>query len=100
MSAQGEMFDRPQPLKREDLLNRAKALYTEIITLKEDLAELQAEFTYDKEDNKLGLSKSLVKSTMKIAEVYVANSFEKLLEKRYAQEEFEEDFKELTGYDD
>lgn len=100
MSAQVEMFDRPQPLKREDLLNRAKALYTEIITLKEDLAELQAEFTYDKEDNKLGLSKSLVKSTMKIAEVYVANSFEKLLEKRYAQEEFEEDFKELTGYDD
>lgn len=98
--SQNEMFEKPQPLKREDLVRRAQALYTEVITLKEDLAELQAEFTYDKDDNKLGLSKSLVKTTMKIAEVHANNSFEKLLEKRYAQEEFEEEYKALTGYDD
>lgn len=98
--SQNEMFDKPQPLKRDDLLTRAAALYQEINTLKQDLAELQHEFTFDKEDNKLGLTKGLVKSTMKIAEVYAANSFEKLLEKRQAQEEFEEDYKVMTGYDD
>lgn len=97
---QNEMFDKPQPMKRTDLLERAGVLYREINSKKAELEDLKLEFTFDKEDNKLGITKALVKATMKIAEVDACNTFEKLLEKRYAQEEFEEDFKELTGYDD
>lgn len=84
---------------KKDLLKRAGVLYKEILVLEQDLEELALEFTFDKNDNKLGLPKADVKTVMKIAEVDAANSFEKLIDKRLAQEQFEEQFKEMTGYD-
>ena len=97
---QGEMFDKPQPMKKEDLFRRARVLHNEILVLKQDLQELAHEFTFDKEDNKLGLTKGAVKTAIKAAEVDAAGAFEKLIEKRMAQEEFEAEYKELSGYDD
>lgn len=97
--SQEEMFEKPKPKQKIDLYRRARVLESEILVLKEDLEQLKYDFTYDKDDNPLGLPKADVKTSMKIAQVDAANSFEKLLEKRYAQQEFEEEFKELTGYD-
>jgi hypothetical protein len=97
---QGELFDKPKPQEAKDLFRRGRILHNEILVLKEDLRTLADEFTYDKELNKLGLTKKIVKSTLKAAEVDAGNSFEKLVDKRMEQEEFEEYFKEISGYDD
>lgn len=97
--SQNEMFDKPKPMERAELLERATTIYREINDKKSELEDLKLDFTFEKEHNKLGLPKAIVKSTMKIAEVDAGNTFEKLVEKRLAQEEFEEDYKELTGYD-
>lgn len=98
--SQNEMFDKPKPMQESELVARSRVLYSEILVLKEDLEQLKADFTFDKDDNALGLPKAVVKTAMKVAEIDAANSFEKLLDKRIAQQEFEEKFKELTGYDD
>lgn len=98
--SQTEMYDKPQPLDAKDLQEQATALYNEINSAKAGLDALKVRFTFDKDDNKLGLTKAVVKTTVKIAEIDAANTFEKLLEKRYAQEEFEEAFKKATNYDD
>lgn len=98
--SQAEMYDKPQPLDSKDLQERATALHKEIIVAKGYLDDLKTEFTFDKEDNKLGLTKAVVKTTMKIAEIDAANSFEKLVDKRLQQEAFEEEFKKATNYDD
>ena len=96
--SQDEMFDKPKPMERTELVKRAKVLYGEILTLKEDLDQLKTDFTFDKDENPLGLPKSVVKTMMKIAEVDASNSFEKLVDKRLAQQEFETEFKEITDY--
>lgn len=87
-------------LTQSNLFDRARALYVEVNTLKEDLDALADEFTYHKEDNVNGLEKPLVKKAMKAAEVDAANSFEKLVEKRMEQQAFEVYYKEVAGYDD
>jgi len=94
------MYDKPKPLAAKDLQTRATALYNDINKAKAAIDDLKVEFTFDKDDNKLGLTKSVVKTTVKIAEIDAANSFEKLVDKRMQQEAFEEEYKKATNYDD
>ena len=64
------------------LFVRAKVVQNEILVL-----------------NVFGLDKKVVAKTIKAAaDIDAANSFEKLVDKRLEQEEFEEFFKELTDY--
>lgn len=87
-----------QKQTKEQLFTRAKVVQNEILVLKEDLEALAQEFTYCKDENVFGLDKKVVGKTIKAAGIDAANSFEKLVDKRLEQEEFEEFFKELTDY--
>lgn len=82
----------------QQLFARGKVVQNEILLLQEDLKALAGEFTYCKDENVFGLDKKVVAKTIKAAGIDAANSFEKLVDKRLEQEEFEEFFKELTDY--
>lgn len=84
-------------MNKTDLYTRAKALYQEIVTLEQDLSALADEYTYQKDDNECGLEKSIVKATLKSAEVYVRNSVDKVEDKIVKEQEFLEFYKELSG---
>lgn len=84
-------------LSKESLYERAKALFNEIVTLEQDLAALGEEFTYQKNENELGLEKAVVKSTLKAAETYVRNSIDKEEDKIVKAKEFVEFYKEISG---
>lgn len=84
-------------LSKESLYERSKALFNEIVTLEQDLAALGEEFTYQKNENELGLEKALVKSTLKAAETYVRNSIDKEEDKIVKAKEFVEFYKEISG---
>ena len=84
-------------LSKESLYERSKALFNEIVTLEQDLAALGEEFTYQKNENELGLEKSVVKSTLKAAETYVRNSIDKEEDKIVKAKEFVEFYKEISG---
>lgn len=72
----------------KDLYNRAYQLAQELITLKEDLAELKNEFVYHKEFNKGGLDKGVVGVTIKAAKAKASQ--DNLKEKIEELEEIEE----------
>jgi hypothetical protein len=84
-------------LSKESLYERSKALFNEIVTLEQDLAALGEEFTYQKNENELGLEKAVVKSTLKAAETYVRNSIDKEEDKIVKAKEFVEFYKEISG---
>lgn len=84
-------------LSKESLYERAKALFNEIVTLEQDLAELGEEYTYVKNENELGIEKAVVKSTLKAAETYVRNSIDKEEDKIVKAKEFIEFYKEISG---
>ena len=84
-------------LSKESLYERSKALFNEIVTLEQDLAALGEEFTYQKNENELGLEKAMVKSTLKAAETYVRNSIDKEEDKIVKAKEFVEFYKEISG---
>lgn len=83
--------------KQSELYTRAKALYQEVITLEQDIEALGEEFTYVKEENESGIDKKVVKATLKVAEVYVRNSVDKVEDKIAKDQEFLETYKELSG---
>jgi len=87
-------------LSKESLYERSKALFNEIVTLEQDLAALGEEFTYQKNENELGLEKAVVKSTLKAAETYVRNSIDKEEDKIVKAKEFVEFYKEISGYNE
>lgn len=87
-------------LSKESLYERSKALFNEIVTLEQDLAALGEEFTYQKNENELGLEKAVVKSTLKAAETYVRNSIDKEEDKIVKAKEFIEFYKDISGYND
>lgn len=72
----------------KDLYRRAYQLGQELITLKEDLAELKGEFAYHKEFNKGGLDKGVVATTIKAAKAAAAQ--DNLKEKIEELQEIEE----------
>lgn len=84
-------------MTKEELYERAKALYNEVVTLEKDLEALADEFTFKKEDNESGLPKAEVKDTLKAAEVYVRNNVEKVEEKIQKEQTFLEFYKQITG---
>ncbi len=84
-------------LSKESLYERSKALFNEIVTLEQDLAALGEEFTYQKNENELGLEKAVVKSTLKAAETYVRNSVHKEEDKIIKAQEFIEFYREISG---
>lgn len=84
-------------LSKESLYERSKALFHEIVALEQDLAALGEEFTYQKNENELGLEKAVVKSTLKAAETYVRNSIDKEEDKIVKAKEFVEFYKEISG---
>lgn len=84
-------------LTQIDLYNKAKAVYTEITTLEEDLLQLIKDYSYAKEENETGLEKNTVKTTLKAAEVYVRNNVEKTEEKIAKEQEFLEPYRTLSG---
>lgn len=92
------MTEVKQKQTAQQLFARGKVVQNEILLLQEDLKALAQEFTYCKDDNVFGLDKKVVGKTIKAAGIDAANSFEKLVDKRLEQEEFEEFFKELTEY--
>lgn len=84
-------------LSKESLYERSKALFNEIVTLEQDLAALGEEFTYQKNENELGLEKAVVRSTLKAAETYIRNSIDKEEDKIVKAKEFVEFYKEISG---
>lgn len=84
-------------MTKEELYERAKALYNEVVTLEKDLEALADEFTFKKEENEYGLPKAEVKNTLKAAEVYVRNNVEKVEEKIQKEQTFLEFYKQITG---
>ena len=84
-------------LSKESQYERSKALFNEIVTLEQDLAALGEEYTYQKNENELGLEKAVVKSTLKAAEVYVRNNIDKEEDKIVKAKEFVEFYKEISG---
>jgi len=84
-------------MTREELYQKAKVVYQEVVTLEQDLDQLAEDFSFDKETNVSGLDKKEVKATMKAAEVYVRNSIDKEEDKIVKAKEFIEVYKELTG---
>lgn len=84
-------------LSKESLYERAKALFNEIVTLEQDLDALAEEYTYQKNENELGIEKAIVKSTLKAAEVYVRNNIDKEEDKIAKAKDFVEFYKEISG---
>lgn len=70
------------------LFNRTYQLEQELLTLKEDLAELKGEFVFHKEYNSGGLDKDTVKKVMKAAKSKAAQ--DNLVEKIEELQEIEE----------
>lgn len=83
--------------KQNELYERAKALYQEVVILEQDIEALAQDFTFVKEENESGIDKKLVKSTLKAAETYVRNNVDKVEDKIAKEQEFLELYKELTG---
>lgn len=83
--------------QQNDLYEKAKNIFREIITLEEDVEQLAQDYTYDKETNTGGIDKKEVKSILKAAEVYVRNSIDKEEDKIVKAKEFVELYKELSG---
>lgn len=84
-------------MDKNELYERAKALFNEVVTLEQDVEALLAEFTYDEEDNPKGLDKKEVKAIAKAAEIYVRNNVEKVEEKIAREQEFLELYRDLSG---
>lgn len=84
-------------MDKNELYERAKALFNEVVTLEQDVETLLAEFTYDEEDNPKGLDKKEVKAIAKAAEIYVRNNVEKVEDKIAKDQEFLELYRELSG---
>lgn len=84
-------------LSKESLYERSKALFNEIVTLEQDLDALAEEYTYAKNENELGIEKTIVKSTLKAAEVYVRNNIDKEEDKIAKAKDFVEFYKEISG---
>ncbi len=84
-------------MDKNELYERAKALFNEVVTLEQDVEALLAEFTYDEEDNPKGLDKKEVKAIAKAAEIYVRNNVEKVEDKIAKDQEFLELYRELSG---
>jgi hypothetical protein len=84
-------------MDKNELYERAKALFNEVVTLEQDVEALLAEFTYDEEDNPKGLDKKEVKAIAKAAEIYVRNNVEKVEDKIAREQEFLELYRELSG---
>ena len=84
-------------MDKNELYERAKALFNEVVTLEQDVEALLAEFTYDEDDNPSGLDKKEVKAIAKAAEIYVRNNVEKVEDKIAKDQEFLELYRELSG---
>ena len=84
-------------MDKNELYERAKALFNEVVTLEQDVEALLAEFTYDEEDNPKGLDKKEAKAIAKAAEIYVRNNVEKVEDKIAKDQEFLELYRELSG---
>ena len=84
-------------LTRENLFNRAKNVFTEVITLEQDVDALINEFTFDEEENPNGMDKKEVRAIVKAAEVYARNNVEKVEEKIAREQEFLDLYRDLSG---
>lgn len=84
-------------LTKENLFNRAKNVFTEVITLEQDVDTLINEFTFDEEENPNGMDKKEVRAVVKAAEVYARNNVEKVEEKIAREQEFLDLYRDLSG---
>lgn len=84
-------------LTKENLFNRAKNVFTEVITLEQDVDALINEFTFDEEENPNGMDKKEVRAVVKAAEVYARNNVEKVEEKIAREQEFLDLYRGLSG---
>ena len=84
-------------LTKENLFNRAKNVFTEVITLEQDVDALIDEFTFDEEENPNGMDKKEVRAVVKAAEVYARNNVEKVEEKIAREQEFLDLYRDLSG---
>lgn len=84
-------------MDKNELYERAKALFNEVVTLEQYVEALLAEFTYDEDDNPSGLDKKEVKAIAKAAEIYVRNNVEKVEDKIAKDQEFLDLYRELSG---
>ena len=84
-------------LTKESLFNRAKNVFTEVITLESDIDALIDEFTYDEDENPSGIDKKEVRAVVKAAEVYARNNVEKVEEKIAREQEFLDLYRDLSG---
>lgn len=82
---------------KENLFNRAKNVFTEVITLEQDVDALINEFTYDEDENPSGIDKKEVRAVVKAAEVYARNNVEKVEDKIAREQEFLELYRDLSG---
>ena len=82
---------------KENLFNRAKNVFTEVITLEGDIDALIDEFTYDEDENPSGIDKKEVRAVVKAAEVYARNNVEKVEDKIAREQEFLELYRDLSG---
>lgn len=91
------MSECTKELTKENLFNRAKNIFTEVITLENDVDALIDEFTYDEDENPSGIDKKEVRAVVKAAEVYARNNVEKVEEKIAREQEFLELYRDLSG---
>ncbi len=84
-------------MDKNELFERYKKVFREIVTLEGDVEAITEEFTYDEEDNPKGLDKKEVKAIAKAAEIYVRNNVEKVEDKIAKDQEFLELYRELSG---
>lgn len=91
------MSECTKELTKENLFNRAKNIFTEVITLENDVDALIDEFTYDEDENPSGIDKKEVRAVVKAAEVHARNNVEKVEEKIAREQEFLELYRDLSG---
>lgn len=84
-------------MDKNELFERYKKVFREIVTLEGDVEAITEEFTYDEEDNPKGLDKKEVKAIAKAAEIYVRNNVEKVEDQIAKDQEFLELYRELSG---
>lgn len=91
------MSECTKELTKENLFNRAKNVFTEVITLEQDVDALINEFTFDEDENPSGIDKKEVRAVVKAAEVYARNNVEKVEEKIAREQEFLDLYRNLSG---
>ena len=84
-------------MDKNEVYEKYKGVFQEIVMLEGDVDSITEEFVYDEEGNPSGIEKKELAAIRKAAEIYVRNNVEKIEDKIVKEQQFLELYRELSG---